>query len=70
MTQEDLNTLYSLLNKMKSSPPFSDDVNLTRHVDPLLAELRTRRAITRIGCDMIEELVKIPKEVGQVLSKT
>lgn len=70
MKIEEINQLCNLLDKLRSSPPFSDEVNLTRHVDPLLNELRMRKAVTRIGSDRIEELVKIPKEVRQVEKTT
>lgn len=66
MKTEEINQLCILLERLRGSPPFSDEVNLTRYADSLLIELRSRKVITRIGSDKIEELVKIPKESQQV----
>jgi hypothetical protein len=65
MHLEEINELCRLLEALRRTPPFSDEVNLTRYADSLLAELRSRQVVTRIGSDKIEGLQKIPREVKE-----
>lgn len=65
MHLEEINQLCALLEALQRTPPFSDEVNLTRHASSLLAELRSRQVVTRIGSEKIDGLIKIPKEAPQ-----
>lgn len=65
MHLEEINELCRLLEVLRTTPPFSDEINLTRYADSLLAELRSRQVVTRIGKTEVERLIKIPKEVSR-----
>lgn len=62
MHLEEINQLCTLLESLRSTPPFSDEPNITRYVESLLAELRLRKVVTRIGNTKIEELIKVIRD--------